>query len=459
MLNLSENKLDNEAGIEQLYSSRLLNTPCKFNIIRRWMLGILCFIIACMFLPWQQNVQGYGKITPFMPQDRPQSVNSILAGRIEKWNVREGQQVNKGDTLLIISEVKEKFFDPQILARTNNQIENKIDAVKSKQEKINALQKQVDALKSGLNFKLQQAKNKVKQFRFKVQAEKADYDAAKLNQKLSEDQFARLEKLYNQGLASLTELQNRTNKNQEAQAKLISAENKYNTALQELINSEIELNSIEADYLDKISKVESDLSETAGVLFESQADIAKMRIEYSNLQTRSDLYIIRAPQDGFVVKALKAGIGETIKEGEEVVSILPATAKLAVELYVKAVDLPLLHEDCKVRLQFDGWPALVFSGWSNASVGTFGGVVKVIDKVNSANGKFRILITPDPDDVAWPELIRAGSGVYGWAMLNNVMLGYELWRQFNGFPPDMVKNIESIGNGNSKTKEDKKTDE
>jgi multidrug efflux pump subunit AcrA (membrane-fusion protein) len=455
MLNLSEKKLDNEAGIEHLYSSRLLNTPGKFNIIRRWMLGVLSFLIACMFLPWQQNVQGYGKITPFMPQDRPQSVNSILAGRIEKWNVREGQQVNKGDTLLIISEVKEKFFDPQILARTNTQIENKMDAVKSKQEKINALQKQVGALKSGLNFKLQQAKNKVKQFRFKVQAEKADYEAAKLNQKLSEDQFARLEKLYNQGLASLTELQNRTNKNQEAQAKLISAENKYNTALQELINSEIELNSIEADYLDKISKAESNLSETAGDLFESQADIAKMRIEYSNLQTRSDLYIIRAPQDGFVVKALKAGIGETIKEGEEVVSILPATAKLAVELYVKAVDLPLLYEGCKVRVQFDGWPALVFSGWPNASVGTFGGVVKVIDKVNSANGKFRVLITPDPDDVVWPELIRAGSGVYGWAMLNNVMLGYELWRQFNGFPPDMVKNIESASSGMTKSKEDK----
>ncbi len=457
MLNLSDNRIDKETGMGQLYSSRLLNTPVRYRTIRKWMVGVFLFIILCLFLPWQQNVQGYGKVSPFMPQDRPQAVPSVLAGRIEKWNVREGQAIKKGDTLVVISEVKDKFFDPQILARTNQQIENKTDAVKAKYDKIDALQKQVSALKTGLQFKLEQARNKVKQMRFKVQAEKADFDAAKLNQKLAEDQFSRLNKLYSQGLASLTELQNRTNKNQEAQAKLISAENKFNTAQQELINAEIELNSIEADYLDKISKVESTLSETAGELFESQADIAKMRIEYSNLRTRSNYYIIRAPQDGFVVKAMKAGIGETIKEGEEIVSILPSTARLAVELYVKPVDVPLLYEGCKVRVQFDGWPALVFSGWPNTSVGTFGGIVRVIDKVNSENGKFRVLITPDPEDYAWPELVRAGSGVYGWAMLNNVTLGYELWRQFNGFPPDMLQN--SMPGKVEETKKKGKTNE
>jgi len=114
---------------------------------------------------------------------------------------------------------------------------------------------------------------------------------------------------------------------------------------------------------------------------------------------------------------------------------------MAVELYVKPVDLPLLAEGVKVRLQFDGWPAIVFSGWSETSVGTFGGIVKVIDRVNSPNGKFRVLITPDPNDDPWPGLIRPGGGVYGWAMLNNVTMGYELWRQFNGFPPDMLKDI------------------
>lgn len=441
MLNLSENHIKKDVDMSRLYTHKLINMPRKFNIIRKWMTGILLAIVLMLFLPWQQNVQGLGKVTPFTPKDRPQSVPSLIGGRIERWNIQEGDFVKRGDTLLVISEVKEKYLDPQLLNRTNSQIKNKQEAILSKREKINALQKQVDALKSGLNFKLQQARNKVKQSQFKVTSEKAEMEAARINQRLAEDQFKRLEKLYAQGLASLTELQNRTNKNQEAQAKLIAAENKYNSAQNELINAEIELNSIEAEYLDKISKAESTLNETAADLFESQADVSKMQIEFSNLNLRNGMYVIRAPQDGYIVKVLRTGVGENIKDGEEVATIMPSGAQMAVELYVKPVDLPLLKENVKVRLQFDGWPAIVFSGWSEASVGTFGGIVKVIDRVNSQNGKFRVLVIPDPKDEPWPELVRAGSGVYGWAMLNNVFLGYELWRQFNGFPPDMIEEI------------------
>ena len=442
MLHLSENSIEKKIKSDRLYSTGLLNTPKRFGIIRKWMTGTALVILGCLFLPWQQNIQGYGKVTPFMPADRPQIIPSVIAGRIDKWVAAEGQFVNRGDTILVLTEIKEKFMDPKLLARTDEQIISKQDAIASKREKIQALQKQVVAIKSGLKFKLAQSTNKVQQMRYKVAGEKAELEAAKVNQRLADDQYKRLESLYKQGLASLTELQNRTNKTQEAQAKLIAAENKYNTAQNELINAEIELNSVEADYLDKISKAESILNETAAELFESQADVSKMQIEYSNIEQRSRYYVVRAPQDGYLVRASKAGIGEQLNEGEQVATIMPSSARLAVELYVKAVDLPLLYKDCKVRVQFDGWPALVFSGWSRVSVGTFGGTVAVIDRVNSPNGLFRILVIPDPDDEPWPELVRAGSGAYGWAMLNNVPLGYELWRQFNSFPPDMVKDLE-----------------
>jgi multidrug resistance efflux pump len=446
MLNLSKNKnIQYKSEYDKMYSRRLLSTPKRIYIIRKWMRGMLISLGLMLLLPWQQNIQGFGRVIPFRPQDRPQLVPSVIAGRIESWHVQEGQFVNKNDTLVIISEIKDKFFDPEILSRTDSQILNKVDAVSSKEQKIDALAKQIQALNAGLKFKLSQAQNKIEQARFKLEAERGDLEAARINYQLVSDQFDRLEKLFNQGLESLTNLQNRANKKQEAQAKLISAENKYNSAQNELRNTEIELNSIEADYLDKISKAESVLNETAADVFESQAEISKMRIEYSNLMMRSGFYIIRAPQDGYVVRAAKAGIGETIYEGDEIISIVPSDAKLAVEIYVKPMDLPLLYEGCPVRVQFDGWPALVFSGWPNASVGTFGGKVTVIDRVTSIEGKFRILVTPDPDDEPWPDLIRAGTGVYGWAMLNNVFLGYELWRLFNGFPPDMTKKIGELG--------------
>jgi len=439
-----------------LYTVQLINTPKKFKTIRNWLIGIFSLVFLSLFLPWQQNINGKGKVTPFAPEDRPQNVPSIIGGRIEKWKVVEGQFVKKGDTLVIISEVKEKFFDPELLSRTQTQIANKEDGLEAKNRKIIALEKQIDALKSSVAIKLKMAKNKILQAQFTVKAEKGNFDAAKTNEELSRNQFERLNELYKKGLASLTEIQNRTNKMQEAKSKAIESENKYDKAENELINARIDLNFIEAEYLDKISKAESILEETAGELFESQAELIKLRIEYSNLLLRSGFYAIKAPQDGYLVQVLKAGIGETIKENEYLATIVPANTKTAVEMTVRALDMPLLFKGCKVRIQFDGWPALVFSGWPSESVGTFGGLVQAIDRNADEKGNFRILVVQDPNDVPWPELIRAGGGVYGWAMLNRVPVWYELWRQFNAFPPDFMDEANQMKKDEDiKTKKDK----
>ncbi|NDC30399.1 MAG: HlyD family efflux transporter periplasmic adaptor subunit [Bacteroidetes bacterium] len=439
-----------------LYTVQLVNTPKKFKTIRNWLSGVFLLLFLSLFLPWQQNINGKGKVTPFAPEDRPQNVPSIIGGRIEKWKVVEGQFVKKGDTLVIISEVKEKFFDPELLDRTQKQIVNKEDGLKAKNRKILALEKQINALKNSVAIKLKMAKNKVLQAQFTVKAEKGNFDASKTNEELSRNQYERLNELYKKGLASLTEIQNRTNKMQEAKSKAIESENKYDKAENELINARIDLNFIEAEYLDKISKAESILEETAGELFESQAELIKLRIEYSNLLLRSGFYAIKAPQDGYLVQVLKAGIGETIKENENLATIVPANTKTAVEMTVRALDMPLLFKGCKVRIQFDGWPALVFSGWPSGSVGTFGGVVQAIDRNADEKGNFRILVVQDPTDVPWPELIRAGGGVYGWAMLNRVPVWYELWRQFNAFPPDFMEEANQMKkDADTKTKKDK----
>jgi len=446
----------NEFKNSNLYTVQLVNTPKKFKTIRNWLIGIFSLVFLSLFLPWQQNINGKGKVTPFAPEDRPQNVPSIIGGRIEKWKVVEGQFVKKGDTLVIISEVKEKFFDPELLARTQKQIANKEDGLDAKNRKIIALEKQIDALKSSVAIKLKMAKNKILQAQFTVKGEKGNFDAAKTNEELSRNQFERLNELYKKGLASLTEIQNRTNKMQEAKSKAIESENKYDKAENELINARIDLNFIEAEYLDKISKAESILEETAGELFESQAELIKLRIEYSNLLLRSGFYAIKAPQDGYLVQVLKAGIGETIKENENLATIVPANTKTAVEMTVRALDMPLLFKGCKVRVQFDGWPALVFSGWPSGSVGTFGGLVQAIDRNADEKGNFRILVVQDPNDVPWPELIRAGGGVYGWAMLNRVPVWYELWRQFNAFPPDFMDEANQMKKDEDiKTKKDK----
>jgi multidrug resistance efflux pump len=426
---------------DRFASFKLVYKPSLAKQAAKWCSIIFMVLILSLLLPWTQNIDGKGELTTLNPQDRPQTVHSIIAGRIDKWLVREGQFLHKGDTIAIISEVKDKFFDPELLVRIDEQIKSKEGALQSTKDKASALRNQINALEDGLKFSLGKAKNKVQQSILKLQSDSIDYIAAKTDYEIAKQRVDRQETLYKKGLISLTDIESRRLKVQESSAKLLISENKFLNAKNDLKNTQIELNSIEAEYLDKISKAESDLSSTLGYYYDTEGAISKMNNEYASMQIRSAYYTIVAPQSGYVVKTLKSGIGETIKDGEEIVSIMPENPSLAVSIYVRPADVPLLEKGRKVRIQFDGWPALVFSGWPGASFGTFGGVISVIDYVDT-KGKYRVLVEPDPNDEAWPKQVRIGSGTFGWVMLKTVSVGYELWRNLNAFPPDFLDEIE-----------------
>ncbi|MCC3159371.1 HlyD family secretion protein [Hymenobacter sp. 15J16-1T3B] len=438
----------------QFRSFEQVQTPRTGRVLARWCGGLGLLILLAGFLPWTQNIRSTGSLTTLRPQDRPQTVPSTIAGRIQRWRVQEGQLVRKGDTLVDIAEIKDKYFDPELLTRTQEQLDAKQASLRENVAKGRALESQQAALRTSLRVSLDKARNKVEQTRLKVNSDEAELRAANNDFDIARQQLERQEKLYQQGLKSLTELEQRRLKFQESTAKRQAVENKLGASRQELINARLELSSLEAEYQDKLAKSESDRRSTLAYQFDTEGQISKMRNEYANLSIRSGFYRITAPQDGYVVRALKAGIGEVIKEGEALVTVMPNKPQLAAELYVQPMDIPLLSVGRKVRLQFDGWPALVFSGWPGTSFGTFAGRVAVIDNLDS-QGRYRILVTPDPDEEPWPQPLRVGSGVYGWALLNDVPIWYELWRQLNGFPPNYL-GAEKGGKDNAKS--DKKAD-
>ena len=395
-----------------------------------------------MFLPWTQNIRSKGVVTTLQPDQRPQTINSIIAGKIEKWYVREGDFVKKGDTIMFLSEIKDEYFDPNLLSRTEQQIKSKELSVQSYMNKVNSLDQQIDALLKTKSLKSEQAKNYFKQAQLSVISDSVDFEAAKTNYEIAQEQFKRQEKLYNDGLKSLTDLETRKLKLQETKAKVISAENKLLSSRNKLINAEVEINSINNQYRDKLSKAESEKFTALSSMYDAEAIVTKMQNQYMNYSVRTGMYYITSPINGYITKAIRSGIGETVKAGEEMVSIMPNQYDLAVEMYVNPFNLPLIEKGQKVRFMFDGWPSVVFSGWPNASYGTFGGKIVAIDNFISPNGKYRILVAPDENDVSWPKELRVGSGANGMALLKNVPIWYELWRNLNGFPPDYYKTSE-----------------
>lgn len=427
--------------MDDVLSKDKLMKPGKYLAV------ILVFIVVILFLPWTQNIRGNGYLTTLKPDQRPQSVNAVIGGRIQKWYVREGEKVKKGDTLIYITEIKDDYFNPDLIENTEQQIKVKENSVNSYINKVKALDEQIDALIESRKLKLEQTQNYIEQALLKVSSDSLDVQANETNFEVSERQFNRTKSLYDQGLKSLTELENKRNKMQEAKAKLIEAENDLLTSRNQLINARIELTNLKADFKNKIAKAESEKQSALTALFSTEAEVTKLQNQSANYIIRSGFYYITAPKDGYITKTLKAGIGEIIKESEELLTIVPDKYEYAVSMYVSPFNMPLVREGQEVRFIFDGWPAFAFSGWPGISFGTFGGEVVGIDRYISDNGKYRILISPTEK---WPEQLQIGSGATGFALISDVPIWYEIWRQLNGFPPDFY---EEETNKNTKKKE------
>ncbi|WP_139958603.1 HlyD family secretion protein [Flavicella sediminum] len=436
MLNISNNQLNKKVTLDGYVASSKAFKPRHYKIFNRFLLVFAFVMLVFLFLPWTQNVSGKGFVTTLALGQRPQTIQSPIPGRIERWFVQEGDFVKKGDTILFISEIKNEYQDPQLVKRTEQQRDAKSRSVVSYQNKIGALENQVSALENERALKLSQAKNKLAQSYLKVKSDSIDFQAAKTNIEIAERQYNRTLTLQKEGLKAVIDVEAKRLKLRETQAKLVSQENKLLVSRNEVINAQLEINRVTAAYADKIAKSQSDRYTAESGQFEAEAQVSKLESQATNYQMRNAMYYITAPQDGYINKAIRGGIGETFKEGEKIVGIMPANYKLAVETFVNPIDLPLIHLGEEVRIQFDGWPAIFFSGWPNASFGTYAGKIVAIETFISANGKFRVLIAPDDEQVAWPKNMRVGSGANTISLLEDVPVWFEIWRQLNGFPPN-----------------------
>jgi hypothetical protein len=110
-----------------------------------------------------------------------------------------------------------------------------------------------------------------------------------------------------------------------------------------------------------------------------------------------------------------------------IVETVSASGKIQPEIEVKIssdvsgeiVSL-MVKEGQKVSFIFDGFPAILFSGWPKASVGIFRGQILFIEKSIQENGKYRILVTPDNSSKAWPQMLAIGTGASAVALLNEI---------------------------------------
>jgi multidrug efflux pump subunit AcrA (membrane-fusion protein) len=207
MLNLSNQNVAEEVWERTARQSRpaLLRFAAARRLTRVLLVAGLAFLII-LFLPWRQTISGSGTVTALTPEDRPQNVQNQIAGRIEHWNVREGELVHKGDTLLMLSEIKDEYFDPNLPERLGEQLTAKRGNVAANVAKVAATDQQLAALQTTLTVQLESARNKVEQAENYLSSERADLVAINNAYQTAQTRLARYEDGYKSGLFSLTDI-------------------------------------------------------------------------------------------------------------------------------------------------------------------------------------------------------------------------------------------------------------
>lgn len=439
MLNISKVSIKKSIWEKSYISLNEVKNNLAKRVFFKLILALFILIVIMMFLPWTQNIQSQGFVTALRPDERPQTIQNTIPGKIERWYVAEGDLVSKGDTILYLTEIKTEYFDPELIQRTKEQVDAKAGGIRSYEDKLKALDNQINSLDDLQKQKISMVDNKVKQAKLQVSTDSAAWKAAEIDYQTATTRLTRQEEMYDQGLISLTDLETRRLKLQATKAKAIEQENKYGLSLNKYINTLIEQDQVISEFAEKISEVQSKKSSAGSELYAGLSEMAKMKNQLANYQMRQDFYYVLAPRDGFITQAVQAGIGENIKENTPIITIVPEKWKKAVEIYVDPIDLPLIKKGNEVMFLFDGWPSIVFTGWPELTYGTFPGTVQAVDYNISPNGKYRLLVE-ESDKKKWPDEVRIGSGARGVALLNRVPIWYELWRQLNGFPPDYYTN-------------------
>lgn len=407
-----------------------LTTPGWVRKPARLVALLLVFcMVAMAALPWQQTAQGEGRVVAQSPLERSQRVEAPIDGRLLRWLVTEGSYVQSGD---VIAELADN--DPDILHRLAGErdaVRARLDAARAR---LVAVKSRAVALEASRDAALTAAAQRVDMAKDRVTAARKGVEGAKATRQVASVQAARQTQLGERGIAS-----ERTKELADLEALRSRAELERTQAMTDLARSDVR--AMEADRLKMQADTDAALQDAQAAASLADIEIANAQGELLRIETRlarQDSMLVKAPVAGTVLRLLAAQGGEMVKQGDALAVLVPGNARRAVEVWIDGRDAPLVAAGTAVRLQFEGWPALQFSGWPELAAGTFGGTVALVDSADDGHGRFRAVVVPEPGQ-RWPEAsrLRQGVRVHAWFSLGQVQLGYELWRQFNGFPPSV----------------------
>jgi adhesin transport system membrane fusion protein len=418
-------------GFEQATLPEQLQVPApqRAGLVAKLLVAVfVLFGVAALAAPWTQNIQGKGRVLAYAPDQRQQPIEATISGRVERWFVQEGSQVRKGDPIVELTDNDESILDRLGAERSAVEVRRTAQS-----QRVESLRSRIESVRRSQRAEISAAEANVQIAQRGVQAADQELGAARAELETNQLNLRRQRELFDDGLASQREFELAELAVRQSTAKVASARAKLQAARDKLAQSRASLSRVVASTDAEIENAEASLNSAETDVATTNAALARLDVDISRQQAQT----VKAPIDGTILRIVGRLGGEQVSRGEVLAILVPETEDRAVELYVDGNDAALVKPGSPVRIQFEGWPAVQFSGWPSVAVGTFGGKVAFVDPADDGRGDFRIVVVPDPEDGPWPapSYLRQGVLAKGWVLLNQVSLGFEIWRQFNGFPP------------------------
>ncbi|MCE9536195.1 MAG: biotin/lipoyl-binding protein [Nitrospirae bacterium] len=444
---LDEIAIDELATSRKLQSWEAVQIPERLRFSSRLAIKlVLLFLLIIAFVPWTQTITVSGQLSAYTPSERPQDIEAQITGRIKKWHIFEGVRVKQGDLILELDDYDPNFMSPDLLSFLDQRRKALDQSRKAALARAEQLDKRIKEMQNLVKSAVPSAQARVIESENKVREAYQKVEAAKIAVATAELNVDRHKQLAEQGLVSQRELELTIQSALATKADLTGAQANLKGAEQAMKALGFGRDQVSAEVLQRLLDAEAAREASIGEAAKATDQLADVSLRMSNAEQRRLAGHILSPIDGTVVKMAQAGAGETVRPGDKLVKISPASADKAIEMVADGMDAPLLNVGRKVRVLFYGIPAIPLPAWPEIMAGTYGGVIKVIDQVDDGKGNFRFWVVPDPEDRTWPpqEHVRQGTKAMGWVILNRVPLWYELWRRFNLFPPDYQERPPSL---------------
>lgn len=422
-------RLQDTTALAEDLALELVPQSRALRIAARLVVAVFVLTAAALwFAPWQQSVAGTGRVIAYAPLDRQQPIQTPIAGRLVRWHVQEGSVVRAGQLVATIED-----NDPGLagrLSRVQDAAETRLEAAR---QSVQMIEDQIRSLESAQASAVEAAAGRVRMASDRLRAAEQSRDAAAAVARTAELNLTRIRGLAKDGLSSTRDLEVAELAAQTAKADKQRAEATVGAARGEVASLEAERKRTDASLRADIERARASLESARGDVARAEGEVQ----ERATAVARQHTMQVVAPRDGAILRMLAAEGAEYVAAGDAIATLVPDTTSRAVELSLSGRDGPLVAPGRKVRLQFEGWPAVQFVGWPSVAVGTFPGIVSYVDAAADPNGHVRVVVVPDPDSQPWPNstLLRQGIRANGWVLLDRVRLGFELWRQWNGFPP------------------------